>query len=327
MSWTSDCKKMLQALRKSANAELFLYPVDWKGLGLTDYPEIVKEPMDLQTMATKLQAGEYASTAAFAADMHLIVKNCKLYNAEGSPVFQMAEALEAEFEKLLKSIKRWQDEAKKILASLKKNPNAFIFLEPVDWKSLGLTDYLKVIKTPMDLGTVGAKLASDQYASIDAFFDDLNLVWSNCMVYNADGSDVYKMAAVMKLETEKFRAAEVVTAAPTPAPQAVAPKAGPGRRKSQPQPQEDVKDEEMEDEEDEKRREDFMRMGKRFASLQHDYLASAVRFIYAKCPKAVRPVEGGFFDIDFVAIGNDSSCCHSVNQLVKVMLYLQQNPE
>lgn len=28
------------------------------------------------------------------------------------------------------------------------------FLEPVDWKALGLTDYPIVIKQPMDLGTI-----------------------------------------------------------------------------------------------------------------------------------------------------------------------------
>jgi hypothetical protein len=253
------------------------------------------------------------------------VRNCKIYNAEGSGVFEMAQALEQDFDRLLKSVKRWQDEAKKFLATLKRNSNAFIFLEPVDWKGLGLTDYLKIVKTPMDLGTVGNKLAADEYPSIDAFFDDLYLTWNNCMVYNADGSDVYKMAAAMRAETDKLRAGGEVEK--TPAPQAVAPKPGPGRRKSQPPPPEETKDEDMMDDEDEKRREDIVRMGKRFASLQHDFLGSAIRFVYAKCPKAVKHAEGGQYEIDFGTIGADASCCDSVNQLVKVLLYLQQNPE
>ena len=35
------------------------------------------------------------------------------------------------------------------------------FLEPVDWKSLGLTDYPLVIKQPMDLGTIKVSEGSE----------------------------------------------------------------------------------------------------------------------------------------------------------------------
>jgi hypothetical protein len=311
--WAAECKKVLQQLKKSPSAIYFLEPVDWKGLGLKDYPQIIKNPMDLGTMTSKLNS--YTSQAEFDADFRLIVSNCQTYNAEGSEVYVMAAQLNEEYERLMERI--WVEEAKKILTNLKKHPNAYIFLEPVDWKGLGLTDYLKVIKTPMDLGTVGSKLGSDQYASMDAFFDDLYLIWSNCMVYNADGSEVYKMAAQLKAETDKYRspASPVVTA---PAP----PSAKSKRKSTAAEPsEEDLADEE------EKRREDIVRLGKRFAALQHDYLGGAIRFIYAKCPKAVKMVESGQFEIDFQTIGTDTSCCDSVNQLVKVMLYLQLNPE
>ena len=322
MAWIADCKKILQQLKKSANAVFFLEPVDWKGLGLRDYPQVIKNPMDLGTIGTKLSSNQYSSFTDFESDFNLVVSNCKTYNAEGSEVYKMAEQLAAEYEKF--KSKLWPDEAKRILNALKKNPNAYIFLEPVDWKGLGLSDYLKVVKNPMDLGTVGTKLANDQYSSIDAFFDDVNLIWTNCMLYNADGSEVFKMAAAMQAETAKLRSP--VTPAATPAASAVGAPA-PKRRKSAAPPEPQEEDVDMEDEEAEKRREDIVRMGKRFAALRHDYLGGAIRFIYAKCPKAVKLVEAGQYEIDFQSVSDDSSCCDSINQLIKVMLYLQQNPE
>jgi hypothetical protein len=323
MSWTGDCKKLLQQLKKSPNAVYFLDPVDWKSLGLRDYPQIIKNPMDLGTMGSKLASNQYTSFADFQAEFYLVVSNCKTYNAEGSEVYNMAEQLAGEYEKF--KARLWPDEAKRVLNILKKNANAYIFLEPVDWKTLGLADYLKIVKNPMDLGTVSTKLASDQYASIDAFYDDVNLIWTNCMLYNADGSEVYNMAAAMLAETAKLTAGAPALAAPTPAASAVGVPA-PKRRKSQaqPEPEEDV---DMEDDEAEKRREDIVRMGKRFAALRHDYLGGAIRFIYAKCPKAVKLVEAGQYEIDFQNVSDDPSCCDSINQLIKVMLYLQQNPE
>jgi len=37
------------------------------------------------------------------------------------------------------------------------------FLEPVDWQTHGLKDYPKVIKHPMDLGTVATRLKMREY--------------------------------------------------------------------------------------------------------------------------------------------------------------------
>ena len=37
----------------------FLTPVDYEALGILDYPTIITQPMDLGTVRTKLQNGEY----------------------------------------------------------------------------------------------------------------------------------------------------------------------------------------------------------------------------------------------------------------------------
>ena len=68
------------------------------------------------------------------------------------------------------------------------------FHEPVPWKELGLTDYLDVVKHPMDLGTVMNKLKHDSYRSFEAFNKDITLIFENCRSYNQDTSDVYRQA-------------------------------------------------------------------------------------------------------------------------------------
>mgnify|MGYP002714232113 CR=1 FL=1 len=45
--------------------------------------------------------------------------------------------------------------------------------------------FIPVIKNPMDLGTMQKKLRSGQYKTKNQFAHDLNLIWDNCLVYNA----------------------------------------------------------------------------------------------------------------------------------------------
>ena len=50
----------------------------------------------------------------------------------------------------------------------------------------------------MDLRTVGKKLRKGKYQTYEDFFTDVQLIWDNCKNYNAEGSDIYKMADTME---------------------------------------------------------------------------------------------------------------------------------
>eukprot|EP00210_Caulerpa_lentillifera_P003461 g3303.t1 len=65
------------------------------------------------------------------------------------------------------------------------------FNEPVDPEALGIPEYPLVIKQPMDLGLIFWKLKDHNYKYVKHFFEDLNLVWSNCQEFNLKGSAVY----------------------------------------------------------------------------------------------------------------------------------------
>lgn len=98
------CLNLLQKLKKHPCAHPFLEPVDVEGLGLHDYYDIVKEPMDISTVEAKLKNGEYPSVIAFAADVRKIWGNAFLYNPKGTPIYQMTAEMSNYFEKLFKEV-------------------------------------------------------------------------------------------------------------------------------------------------------------------------------------------------------------------------------
>ncbi|EPS42468.1 hypothetical protein H072_3613 [Dactylellina haptotyla CBS 200.50] len=57
-------------------------------------------------------------------------------------------------------------------------------------------DYFNIIKQPMDLGTVMKKLKQLAYKSKKEFVDDLNLIWQNCLQYNADPKHYLRKHAI-----------------------------------------------------------------------------------------------------------------------------------
>lgn len=82
----------------------------------------------------------------------------------------------------------------KVLAVVKRNANAGPFLEPVDPIALGIPTYFDIIKNPMDLRTVEAKLKNGDYDAPEQFENDMRLIWNNALIFNPPGSQVHRMA-------------------------------------------------------------------------------------------------------------------------------------
>ncbi|KAL7407805.1 hypothetical protein ABVT39_013779 [Epinephelus coioides] len=62
-----------------------------------DYYAIIKEPIDLRTIAQRIQIGFYKSVNAMAKDVDLMAKNAKTYNEPGSQVFKDANTIKKVF--------------------------------------------------------------------------------------------------------------------------------------------------------------------------------------------------------------------------------------
>lgn len=76
----------------------FYHPVDAVKLGLTDYYDIIKRPMDLSTVKKKMDRREYQNIHEFASDVRLIFTNCYKYNPKDHDVVQMARKVQNNFE-------------------------------------------------------------------------------------------------------------------------------------------------------------------------------------------------------------------------------------
>uniref|UniRef100_A0A803QHR8 Uncharacterized protein n=1 Tax=Cannabis sativa TaxID=3483 RepID=A0A803QHR8_CANSA len=94
-----SCVNLLEKLMKHKFGWVFNVPVDVKGLGLLDYNSIIKHPMDLGTVKSRLlNKTLYKSPIEFADDVRLTFNNAMLYNPKGQDVHSMAEQLLKIFE-------------------------------------------------------------------------------------------------------------------------------------------------------------------------------------------------------------------------------------
>ncbi|KZT72927.1 hypothetical protein DAEQUDRAFT_685309 [Daedalea quercina L-15889] len=122
------------------------------------------------------------------------------------------------------------------LKKLQTHKRAAVFLQPVDPVRDHAPSYFEIIKKPMDLSTMSAKLESGKYKDRFEFEDDFRLVISNAKLYNVPGSYVHNEALALESFFDKQwirinktleaadRAAQPRAAAP-PAPAKVAPAA------------------------------------------------------------------------------------------------------
>ncbi|XVF14615.1 hypothetical protein REPUB_Repub09cG0076400 [Reevesia pubescens] len=93
-----SCSSLLERLMKHKHGWVFNAPVDVKGLGLHDYYSIIKHPMDLGTVKSRLNKNWYKSPREFAEDVRLTFHNAMTYNPKGQDVHVMAEQLSKIFE-------------------------------------------------------------------------------------------------------------------------------------------------------------------------------------------------------------------------------------
>ncbi|EDW73673.2 uncharacterized protein Dwil_GK19581 [Drosophila willistoni] len=81
---------------------------------------------------------------------------------------------------------------------------AWIFYEPVDPQTLGLDDYLEIVKEPMDFGTIKQRLDADDYKDAMEFAKDVRLIFFNAYLYTNSDHVCYKMAKELQLIFEKM---------------------------------------------------------------------------------------------------------------------------
>ena len=100
------CKTLLESMMAHQFAWAFNEPVDVVKWNIPDYFTVIKHPMDLGTIKSKMASGEYTNPADFAADVRLTYSNAVTYNPSTNEVHLMAKALSKFFETRWRTIEK-----------------------------------------------------------------------------------------------------------------------------------------------------------------------------------------------------------------------------
>ena len=145
----AECVDAIDYMLKRNDADMFSEPVDWEYYGLTDYPLIIKQPMDLGTVKRKLNEGTYGDKEEFIRDVNLVWFNAQTYNQDGSDIYRDAEKLKKAFEKRMnkKGATPRGSEKKKKSGNHENIKGTRVKLTELVFPSPTHTDMLRLIET------------------------------------------------------------------------------------------------------------------------------------------------------------------------------------
>jgi bromodomain-containing factor 1 len=107
------CDEVLADLMAPKNERLnmwFVDAVDAEGLGIPNYYQVIKKPMDMGKVSRMLSSGDISSLKDFDKNMRLIFTNCYTFNGppdQGNPVSLVAQELEGLYNSLMKGKDSW----------------------------------------------------------------------------------------------------------------------------------------------------------------------------------------------------------------------------
>merc|ERR1719228_3281032 len=214
ITFSSYLETILNELRVMPEAEAFLFPVSSKAV--TNYYEVIKRPMDLQTVRDNVQNKKYHSREEFLGDINQMVENSSSFNGETSILtinskvimdhvvraFTMSEERLMRLEKLINPLLDDNDQTAltyildNILnEKIKTMQESWPFMKPVNKKQV--KDYYERIKQPMDLETISRKITSHKYHSREDFVKDMKLIFQNSLTFNGENSEFTHKAKVL----------------------------------------------------------------------------------------------------------------------------------
>ena len=206
ISFASYLESIHSDLRVMDEALQFLQPVSAKKL--PSYFDVIKNPMDLQTVRENIQKKKYHSREEFLADINQIVENSSIFNgAEDIHTLNATKLLNVVIQKfgekedilmrLEKAINPLLDDNDQVALTyilsnilndkVKSMQESWPFMKPVNKKQN--KTYYEIIKTPMDLETISQRVTKSQYHSRGEFVSDVELIYTNSLQYNGEASE------------------------------------------------------------------------------------------------------------------------------------------
>jgi len=117
------CTNITRSLQLHSKAFPFLKPVDPVLLNIPDYLTVIKHPMDLSTIMSKIKENKYKDINEYISDVELMFNNCFLYNPPNNPVHLSGLALRDYFIEQLRRLSPEVQASLKILTKGSENNN------------------------------------------------------------------------------------------------------------------------------------------------------------------------------------------------------------
>ncbi|ODQ81569.1 hypothetical protein BABINDRAFT_159844 [Babjeviella inositovora NRRL Y-12698] len=201
-----------------------------------EYYDIIEQPISLHEIAKKVSKGEYRSVDDFLQDFKLLSSNCDTFNDPSAAIAQDAQEI---YRLVAEKVAQFQEarveaapKTPKLILKQKVKEEAVLITKSTFVNAItkvvddliGLRvpkrgiisdafldvpskeaypDYHSVIAQPRAFNYVRAKIAADEYTSLRAFEEDLELMWQNAKSYNADDSIIFRDAGILERSCNK----------------------------------------------------------------------------------------------------------------------------
>uniref|UniRef100_A0A1X7SMB3 Bromo domain-containing protein n=1 Tax=Amphimedon queenslandica TaxID=400682 RepID=A0A1X7SMB3_AMPQE len=86
-----------EVIKQEPESYPFRQPVNPIDLGIPDYFDVIKNPIDLSTIRKKLESGSYSDPWQFCDDMQLMFNNAWTFNKKTSRVYKFCSKLHEVF--------------------------------------------------------------------------------------------------------------------------------------------------------------------------------------------------------------------------------------
>ena len=93
-----------------------------------------------------------------------------------------------QYSKKKKKMSNFNEKCYRITQILLDHPVSKLFSHRIDEIIDQAPGYYEIIKNPMDLGTIMEKVENGMYKNMKEWISDVNLVWSNSILYNTENS-------------------------------------------------------------------------------------------------------------------------------------------
>jgi plasmid stability protein len=162
------------------------------------------------------------------------------------------------------------------------------FLKPVNYRALGLDDYLTIVKQPMDISTVKTKLKQHKYPSLHELVEDLQLIWDNCKAYNYNDhvrrrQVITRQAEVMERHMKSYIGEHHLLLTQHVAQEELQATEAVAERKTV----------EVKREQEPITLQDKVELSERVRRASHDLLGQIVKVVQEECPDAVEDIDSG----------------------------------